>query len=328
MAEPTGAPIAVAGASPGGTALPGPVSRWRRRPAARRHTAIHSLHALVADREIHKYPNSTVAKMFFSQDPDGVGGRVQLNFVCSASSMGPDEAWTAGHCASNNAGLDQPGVQTTGSHTTSSSARSMTTRRCRASDAGRERHQLPDRVQGGRQRKPRHGRNRHAAIRGHGRSDDRGPYRLARLPGECRPETNTGWQWAIRRRSRLRAASSSWRPSSYGYDDDWPPDAVLSMAMGNNMTGGSSGGPGSSTTALPARSPVRRTGKTSSTGTTTGSTTPFPERDDVAVLRLSRDGDLQLHQGHQHRLPVADSVDPIIERGPGRGLSPSIARVL
>ena len=31
--------------------------------------------------------------------------------------------------------------------------------------------------------------------------------------------------------------------SQYGYDDDWAPDAVLSVAMGSNLTGGSSGGP-------------------------------------------------------------------------------------
>ena len=36
--------------------------------------------------------------------------------------------------------------------------------------------------------------------------------------------------------------------SQYGYDDDWPPDPpnppdALSVAMGNNLTGGSSGGP-------------------------------------------------------------------------------------
>ena len=38
--------------------------------------------------------------MFFSQDHDGNGAG--SNFVCSASSMGPDEAWTAGHCVTNN----------------------------------------------------------------------------------------------------------------------------------------------------------------------------------------------------------------------------------
>ena len=47
-----------------------------------------------------KFPNWAVLKMFFSQDHDGNGAG--SNFVCSASSMGPDEAWTAGHCVTNN----------------------------------------------------------------------------------------------------------------------------------------------------------------------------------------------------------------------------------
>ena len=47
-----------------------------------------------------KFPNYAILKMFFSQDHDGNG--TGSNFVCSASSMGPDEAWTAGHCVTNN----------------------------------------------------------------------------------------------------------------------------------------------------------------------------------------------------------------------------------
>jgi hypothetical protein len=42
---------------------------------------------------------SAQAKMFFSQDHDGNGSI--SNFVCSASSIGPDAVWTAGHCVNN-----------------------------------------------------------------------------------------------------------------------------------------------------------------------------------------------------------------------------------
>jgi hypothetical protein len=53
-----------------------------------------------------KYPNSTVAKMFFTQDADGNG--TGENYVCSASTIKPDGDWTAGHCVNN--GLNGAGA--------------------------------------------------------------------------------------------------------------------------------------------------------------------------------------------------------------------------
>jgi hypothetical protein len=44
---------------------------------------------------------STVHKMFFTQDPDGPGPSGPLNFVCSSSTIGADGVWTAGHCVNN-----------------------------------------------------------------------------------------------------------------------------------------------------------------------------------------------------------------------------------
>ena len=103
MAEPTGAPGAVAGALPGGVALPAPASQDLASSPQPQHTPYHDFipytrWSLIGNYA--KFPNFAVLKMFFSQDHDGNGSL--SNFVCSASSMGPDEAWTAGHCVSNN----------------------------------------------------------------------------------------------------------------------------------------------------------------------------------------------------------------------------------
>ena len=98
-----GAPGAVAGALPGGVALPAPASQDLASSPQPQHTPYHDFipytrWSLIGNYA--KFPNFTVLKMFFSQDHDGNGSL--SNFVCSASSMGPDEAWTAGHCVSNN----------------------------------------------------------------------------------------------------------------------------------------------------------------------------------------------------------------------------------
>ena len=76
------------------------ISRLRQQP---QHTPYHDFIPYTRWSLIGRYakfPNFAVLKMFFSQDHDGNGSL--SNFVCSASSMGPDEAWTAGHCVSNN----------------------------------------------------------------------------------------------------------------------------------------------------------------------------------------------------------------------------------
>ena len=49
---------------------------------------------------------SAQSKMFFTQDHDGNGSA--SGFVCSASTIGQDAVWTAGHCLSN--GLNGAGA--------------------------------------------------------------------------------------------------------------------------------------------------------------------------------------------------------------------------
>lgn len=244
MAEPTSAPIGMAGGVPGGTALPEagvPVASQSPQHEPYGDPIPYTRWSLIG--RYTKYPNSTVAKMFFTQDPDGVGGSGPLNFVCSASSMGPDEAWTAGHCASNNAGLDQPGVQNNGF--------SYNILICPSYDnapmpgvgcwTGTGIHFLTAYKAGG------NGNLDMAAIDTSDVGDTVG----------STIGVHTGWLGFLVNAPRNQHWVAMGYPQalpfaggklimaagSYGYDDDWPPDAVLSMAMGNNMTGGSSGGP-------------------------------------------------------------------------------------
>lgn len=244
MAEPTSAAIGLAGGLPGGTALsqtsvastsqspqtepygdPIPYTRW----------------SLIG--RYNKYPNSTVAKMFFTQDPDGVGGSGPLNYVCSASSMGPDEVWTAGHCASNNDGIDQPGVAANGF--------SYNILVCPSYD------NAPLAGVGC------WGANGIVALTAY-KSGGNGNVDMAAIDTSDTGDTvgsqigvHTGWLGFLVNAPRNQHWVAMGYPAaspfaggklimsagSYGYDDSWPPDAVLSMAMGNNMTGGSSGGP-------------------------------------------------------------------------------------
>lgn len=53
-----------------------------------------------------RYPMWTVHKMFFQQDHDGNG--TVSSFVCSSSTIGVDGVWTAGHCLNN--GLNGAGA--------------------------------------------------------------------------------------------------------------------------------------------------------------------------------------------------------------------------
>ena len=65
---------------------------------------------------------SAQSKMFFTQDHDGNG--TMSNFVCSASTIGQDAVWTAGHCLANGlTGL----AQTVAARPTSCSAPRTTT---------------------------------------------------------------------------------------------------------------------------------------------------------------------------------------------------------
>ncbi len=142
---------------------------------------------------------------------------------------------------------------------------------------------------------PRRHRDRRS---GHARE----PHRAGSGSPGTSPGTSTGWPWAIRRSARSQAARSSWPPARYGYDDDWPPDAdPQGVAMGSNLTGGSSGGPWI-ISVRPSRTGRRWRQQLHQR----------PQRlevehrargDGLAVLRLSPDGDLQLPERHG-ALPV------------------------
>ncbi len=241
MAEPTGAPGAVAGALPGGTLS------WRLGsrddPQEPQHTPYHDFIPYTRWSLIGKYdkfPNYTILKMFFSQDHDGNG--TGSNFVCSASSMGPDEAWTAGHCVTNN--LSGAGFNAGWSYNVLV---------CPVYDNGIH---------------PAHGCwstdgfNVVAltAYRNGGNGNlDFGAIDTAAngtvIPGTL--GSHTGWLGFAWNQSRNQHWVAMGYPqgapfaggkiimsaSAYGYDDDWPPDTVLGVAMGSDLTGGSSGGP-------------------------------------------------------------------------------------
>jgi V8-like Glu-specific endopeptidase len=238
MAEPTGAPGAVAGALPGGAPLGTAVPETSTEP---QHTPYHDFipytrWSLIGRYD--KYPNWTILKMFFSQDHDGNG--TLSNFVCSASTMGPDEAWTAGHCVTNN--LSGAGanagfstnvlvcpVYDNGVHAANG---------CWGSDTVVT---LTAYRNGG------NGNLDFGAID----TSNTGTV-VNNLLGN-----HTGWLGFAWNQSRNQHWVGMGYPagapfaggkiimaaSGYGYDDDWPPDAVLGVAMGSNLTGGSSGGP-------------------------------------------------------------------------------------
>jgi V8-like Glu-specific endopeptidase len=67
------APSAVSPAVSGGFSYPTPFTRFQ-----------------VLASEVKKYPDSAIGKLFFTQKG--------VDYVCSASAIGPNEIWTAGHC--------------------------------------------------------------------------------------------------------------------------------------------------------------------------------------------------------------------------------------
>lgn len=238
MAEPTGEPGAVAGALPGGTPLsttaPEPVSQ------APQHTPYqgfipYTRWSLIGRYD--KFPNFAIAKMFFQQDTDG-NGTVDGTFVCSASSMGPDEVWTAGHCVSNNVGTGANAgfssnilvcpVFDNGSNPAYGcwGGLSVTLSAWRAGGGGNVDFGAVD-------------------------TSDTGTV-IANTIGNV-----TGWLGFAWNQSRNQHWVAMGYPagapfaggkiimsaSAYGYDDDWQPDTIMGVAMGSNLTGGSSGGP-------------------------------------------------------------------------------------
>lgn len=244
VAEPTSAPIGLSGGLPGGTPLPqADVPTSSQAPQTEPYGAPIPYTRWSLIGRYNKYPNSTVAKMFFTQDPDGVGGSGPLNYVCSASSMGPDEVWTAGHCASNNAGLSQPGVVADGF--------SYNIFVCPSYDnaplagvgcwAGDQIAYLTAYKSGG-------GGNVDMAAIGTADTGDTVGSQIG---------VNTGWLGFLVNAPRNQHWLAMGYPAaspfaggklivaagSYGYDDNWTPDSVPSVTMGSNLTGGSSGGP-------------------------------------------------------------------------------------
>ncbi len=106
--------------------------------------------------------------------------------------------------------------------------------------------------------------------------------------------------------------------SPYGYDDNWPPDAVLSVAMGSDLTGGSSGGPWIIQYGLPGQVAGEPAG-TSSTGTTTGSGTPSPRRWCRRTSTAER-WRSSTSSGARRRLPVVRQPElGRFDRGPRKG---------
>jgi hypothetical protein len=246
VAQPTGPPGAVGGALPGGVPLPAPASQdlGSASQAPAHHPYLtqipYTRWSLIGRYD--KYPNYTILKMFFSQDHDANG--TANDFVCSASTFGPDEAWTAGHCVTNNvSGAD--GVQGV------NDGWSFNVLVCPVYDNG--------------------------FVHGHGcwgadfvvsllayRNGGNGNVDFGAIDttdnGTVFAGTlgnHTGWLGFAWNQPRDQHWVAMGYPAGapfaggkiimaaggYGYDDDWAPDGVLGVAMGSNLTGGSSGGP-------------------------------------------------------------------------------------
>lgn len=238
MAESTGPAIAMPGALPNGTPLGGSVPQMSQEP---QDTPYHDFIPYTRWSTIGRYdkfPNYTVLKMFFAQDHDGDG--TGSNFVCSASTMGPDEAWTAGHCVTNN--LNGAGFN---------SGWSYNVQVCPVYDNGIH---------------PAHGcwtADDVVSLNTY-RNGGNGNVDFGAIDTSANGTlvggtlgAHTGWLGFAVNQGRNQHWVAMGYPagspfaggkmimsaSQYGYDDDWSPDAVLSVAMGSNLTGGSSGGP-------------------------------------------------------------------------------------
>jgi len=238
MAEATGTPGTSPGALPNGTALGATAPDTSQTPQTTPYHEFipYTRWSLVG--RYTKFPNSAILKMFFSQDIDG-NGTSDGNFVCSASSMGPDEAWTAGHCVSNNLGTGvNNGYSTNVMVCPSFDIIVDVTIGCWGAD---ELWTL-------------------AAWRaGGGGNVDMGAIDTSNT-GTVVPSTigtvtgYLGFAWnQLRNQHWVAMGYPAGSPfaggkiimaaSAYGYDDNWAPDAVQGVAMGSNLTGGSSGGP-------------------------------------------------------------------------------------
>lgn len=184
-----------------------------------------------------KYPNSTVAKMFFSQDHDGNGSG--SNFVCSASSIQVDAAWTAGHCLNN--ALNGAGFNGGWSYNIlvcpSYDNGVNSQRGCWGADAP---WILTAFFQNG-------GGNQDMGIID---TSDTGTVWNTQI-GNVTGWTGAAWNWPRNQHwvalgypagSPFAGGKLIMAASSLGYTDDWLP-GISSNAMGSDLTGGSSGGP-------------------------------------------------------------------------------------
>jgi hypothetical protein len=243
-AQPDGPPGLASGALPGGVKLPAAAPAVSSVPAPQHHTYDTEIPftrwSLIG--RYTKYPNSTILKMFFSQDHDGNG--TGSNFVCSASTMGPDEAWTAGHCVTNN--LNGAGFNAGWSYNVlvcpsydSPGPGVDPTLGCWGSDNLW--------TLGGY-------RNGGGGNIDFGGIDTTNVGTVVNAPiGNAVGWLGFAWNWArgsihwvalgYPQGSPFAGGKIIMAASEYGYDDNWSPDGVLSVAMGSDLTGGSSGGP-------------------------------------------------------------------------------------
>jgi hypothetical protein len=243
-AAPTsGQPMKGEGFAPASTRLPGadlPASPANMSTAEPQSVPYHTAIPFTRFEWYPKYlvyPISTVAKMFFTQDG--------VNYVCSASSIAQDAAWTAGHCVNNGAAAN-----------TINGGFSYNVLVCPSYDAGVN-------AQRGCWGSDGLWTLTAYTISGAG-NDDMGIINTTNNGTCCGASTHagmignwTGWLgWAVnfsREQNWVALGYPQGAPfngnkiqfdtSEFGYNDDWAGFGPLSVAMGNDLTGGSSGGP-------------------------------------------------------------------------------------
>ena len=201
--------------------------------AARPVPRLHPV-ALVAHRAVRQVAGLPILKMFSTQDHDGKG---TTNNLAEVPPRSPDEAWTAGTADEQPSGAGA----NAGWSRQHRSARCTTTASTRPTGAGA--------TTTSRGRSPYRAEVREHRLRSH---------RTRRTEPSSRPVgAHTGWLGFAANIGRDQHWIAMGYPqgapfaggkiimaaSQYGYDDDWFPDAVLSVAMGSDLTGGSSGGP-------------------------------------------------------------------------------------
>ena len=242
VAAPTGTPLKQEGFAPAATLTPGgtvdaPGANLSTEPLSVPYHTANPFTRYQYLGAYRKYPLSTVAKMFFTQDADGNGSGE--DYVCSAATIAEDAVWTAGHCVNN----ARNGAGVFGGW-------SYNVLICPSYDVGV--NSAVGCWAGGSEwtltaYKTSGGGNQDMGIIN---TADNGTL----LPG--RIGSTTGWLgWAVnfpRNQNWIALGYPQAAPfvgtkmmlatSTFGYTDDWLP-GVSSNSMGNDLTGGASGGP-------------------------------------------------------------------------------------